>query len=274
MAVDTSRWPRLEGGGSLRAVANTRGYGRGGGSVSSSRWQGGRPVRDSPQRMDIRRADVLVIGTGGAGIRAAIAAAEAGAAVLVVGKRGRRDAHTSLAAGGMNGALATVDPMDTWEQHFADTVVEGYLLGDPRVAEIMAREAPAASWSWPGGGAHSPRTDDGRSTSGSSARTGGDAPLRGRLHRPGHAAHPGRPGRALEIPIARGAVRVPPAGRRRRVLRRVRLRPARRSADGVRGRSGRPVRRRPHALWRRNSSRAGTRTSARRWRWPSRPGAG
>jgi succinate dehydrogenase / fumarate reductase flavoprotein subunit len=64
--------------------------------------------------------------------------------VLVIGKRGRRDAHTVLAAGGMNAALATVDPEDSWQQHFADTLREGYLLGHPRVAEIMAREAPAA----------------------------------------------------------------------------------------------------------------------------------
>src|SRR4029079_13327076 len=74
----------------------------------------------------------------------AIAAHEVGARVLVLGKRGRRDAHTVLAAGGMNAALATVDPEDSWQQHFADTLQEGYLLGHPRVAEIMAREAPAA----------------------------------------------------------------------------------------------------------------------------------
>src|SRR5262245_63827750 len=91
-----------------------------------------------------RTTDVLVVGTGGAGIRAAIAAAEAGAEVVVVGKRARRDAHTSLAAGGMNAALGTVDPQDSWHQHCADTLREGYLLGDPRVAEIMAREAPGA----------------------------------------------------------------------------------------------------------------------------------
>jgi len=98
--------------------------------------------------------DVLVIGTGGGGLRAAIAAHDAGARVLVLGKRGRRDAHTVLAAGGMNAALATVDPEDSWQQHFADTLREGYLLGHPRVAEIMAREAPAAvreleSWGCP-----------------------------------------------------------------------------------------------------------------------------
>jgi succinate dehydrogenase / fumarate reductase flavoprotein subunit len=102
----------------------------------------------------IRRCDVLVIGTGGAGVRAAIAAKDAGADVVVVGKRVRRDAHTTLAAGGMNAALGTVDPEDSWQQHFADTLIEGYLLGDPRVAELLAREAPDAvheleSWGCP-----------------------------------------------------------------------------------------------------------------------------
>src|SRR5437763_1791433 len=106
-------------------------------------------------------SDVVVIGTGGAGIRAAIAAREAGAAVLVVGKRGRRDAHTSLAAGGMNAALATVDPQDTWHQHFPDTLIEGYFLGDPRVAELMAREAPVAVEELAAWGCPFARTPDG-----------------------------------------------------------------------------------------------------------------
>ena len=88
--------------------------------------------------------NVLVIGSGAAGLRAAIAAHLAGTEVLVIAKRARRDAHTSLASGGVNAALGTRDPEDTWEQHFADTLKEGYFLSDPRVVEIMAREAPAA----------------------------------------------------------------------------------------------------------------------------------
>jgi len=86
-------------------------------------------------------ANVLVIGSGGAGLRAAIAADRAGAEVVVVGKRARLDAHTVLASGGINAALGTRDPEDSWQQHVADTLAEGYLLGDPRVAEILAREA-------------------------------------------------------------------------------------------------------------------------------------
>jgi succinate dehydrogenase / fumarate reductase flavoprotein subunit len=91
-----------------------------------------------------RVCNVLVIGSGAAGLRAAIAATEAGSQVLVVGKRDRLDAHTVLAAGGMNAVLGTRDPQDSWEQHFADTLREGYFLGHPRVVEIMAREAPDA----------------------------------------------------------------------------------------------------------------------------------
>ncbi|CAM5446885.1 oxidoreductase [Streptomyces spiroverticillatus] len=84
---------------------------------------------------------VLVIGTGGAGLRASIELAEAGVDVVAVGKRPKEDTHTSLAAGGINAALATMDPGDSWQQHAADTLKESYLLGDPRTAEIVTRGA-------------------------------------------------------------------------------------------------------------------------------------
>nr|MBA2740521.1 FAD-binding protein [Actinomycetota bacterium] len=87
---------------------------------------------------------VLVVGTGAAGLRAAIELAERGVDVLCVGKRRRDDAHTVLAAGGINAALGTVDPEDSWEQHAADTLREGYWLGDPESVELLCREAPAA----------------------------------------------------------------------------------------------------------------------------------
>jgi succinate dehydrogenase / fumarate reductase, flavoprotein subunit len=103
-----------------------------------------------------------VIGTGAAGLRAAIAAHQAGGEVVVVGKRRRDDAHTVLAAGGINAALGTVDPQDSWQQHFADTVREGYFLGDPRVVELMATEAPAAVRELADWGAPFARTPDGR----------------------------------------------------------------------------------------------------------------
>ena len=107
---------------------------------------------------------VLVIGTGVAGLRTAIELAERGVQVLCVGKRRRDDAHTVLAAGGINAALATTDPDDTWEHHAADTLREGYHLGDPRTVEILAQEAPRAIDDLVRYGATFARDDDGRLT--------------------------------------------------------------------------------------------------------------
>jgi succinate dehydrogenase / fumarate reductase flavoprotein subunit len=84
---------------------------------------------------------VLVIGTGGSGLRAAIELAERGIDVLVVGKRPKMDAHTTLAAGGINAALATVDADDTWQQHAADTLTESYLLADPVTVQVVTEGA-------------------------------------------------------------------------------------------------------------------------------------
>ncbi|KOV87150.1 L-aspartate oxidase [Nocardia sp. NRRL S-836] len=85
---------------------------------------------------------VLVIGTGGAGLRAAIELAERGVDVTVVGKRPRSDAHTALAAGGINAALGTMDEADSWQQHAADTIRESYLLANPEIVRIVAEQAP------------------------------------------------------------------------------------------------------------------------------------
>ncbi|EXG82101.1 L-aspartate oxidase [Cryptosporangium arvum] len=84
---------------------------------------------------------VLVIGSGGAGLRAAIQLAERGTDVLLVGKRPVADAHTTLAAGGINAALGTMDPADTWQQHAADTLKESYFLADPHTVRIVAENA-------------------------------------------------------------------------------------------------------------------------------------
>jgi len=107
-------------------------------------------------------AGVLVIGTGAAGLRAAIELAELGVQVLCVGKRRRDDAHTVLASGGINAALGTMDPEDGWEQHAADTLREGYWLGDPRSVELLCREAPAAIDDLVRWGAQFAREADGR----------------------------------------------------------------------------------------------------------------
>ncbi|RBP69541.1 MULTISPECIES: L-aspartate oxidase [Brevibacterium] len=99
-----------------------------------------RPVRRDT-REHVLTTSVLVIGTGGSGLRAAIEIAEAGVDVLAVGKRPKHDAHTSLAAGGINAALGTMDPDDSWQQHAADTIRESYGLANPRTVEIVTQGA-------------------------------------------------------------------------------------------------------------------------------------
>lgn len=86
--------------------------------------------------------DVLIIGAGGAGLRAAIAAAGRDARVLVVGKSLLGKAHTVMAEGGMAAALANVSPLDSWKAHFADTMKGGKLINNWRMAELHAKEAP------------------------------------------------------------------------------------------------------------------------------------
>tara|TARA_Y100000589_G_scaffold105455_1_gene99901 strand:- start:11734 stop:13497 length:1764 start_codon:yes stop_codon:yes gene_type:complete len=87
-------------------------------------------------------SNVLVIGSGGAGLRAAIEAKKSGVEVTVIGKRIKEDVHTVLAAGGINAAFGNVDKDDSWKQHFADTMIEGYGLSEPKMVELMAKEAP------------------------------------------------------------------------------------------------------------------------------------
>lgn len=97
----------------------------------------------TPQRTTERllSTSVLVIGTGGAGLRASIELAERGVQVLAVGKRRKHDAHTTLAAGGINAALGTMDAEDSWQQHAADTLRESYFLADPAIVETVTRNA-------------------------------------------------------------------------------------------------------------------------------------
>ncbi len=86
--------------------------------------------------------DVLVIGAGGAGLRATIAAAQAGLDVGVVCKSLLGKAHTVMAEGGVAGALANLDSKDSWQVHFMDTMRGGSFLNDPHTAELLAKEAP------------------------------------------------------------------------------------------------------------------------------------
>ena len=86
--------------------------------------------------------DVLVIGAGGAGLRAAIEASAAGTKVAVITKSLLGKAHTVMAEGGMAAAMGNVDDRDNWRVHFADTMRGGQYLNDWRMAELHAREAP------------------------------------------------------------------------------------------------------------------------------------
>jgi succinate dehydrogenase / fumarate reductase, flavoprotein subunit len=106
--------------------------------------------------------DVLVIGAGGAGLRAAIEAASAGAKVGVICKSLLGKAHTVMAEGGIAAALANVDDRDNWRVHFADTMRGGQYLNNWRMAELHAREAPECVRELEAWGALFDRTADGR----------------------------------------------------------------------------------------------------------------
>lgn len=84
---------------------------------------------------------VLIIGLGGAGLRAAIEFTERGIDCVAVAKRRKDDAHTTLAAGGINAALGTMDEQDSWQQHAADTIKESYYLADPHTVEVVTKNA-------------------------------------------------------------------------------------------------------------------------------------
>jgi succinate dehydrogenase / fumarate reductase flavoprotein subunit len=106
--------------------------------------------------------DVLVIGAGGAGLRAAIEAAAGGVSVGLVCKSLLGKAHTVMAEGGVAAALANVDDRDNWRVHFSDTMRGGQYLNNWRMAELHAREAPDRVRELEGWGALFDRTDDGR----------------------------------------------------------------------------------------------------------------
>jgi succinate dehydrogenase / fumarate reductase flavoprotein subunit len=91
---------------------------------------------------EVREHDVLIIGAGGAGLRAAIAATERGFSVGVVSKSLLGKAHTVMAEGGIAAAVGNVDPDDSWRQHFIDTMKAGKFINNWQMAEIFAKEAP------------------------------------------------------------------------------------------------------------------------------------
>jgi succinate dehydrogenase / fumarate reductase flavoprotein subunit len=111
-----------------------------------------------------RSCDVLIIGGGSAGLRAAIEAHDAGARVLIISKSRKGDPHTVLARGGINAALGTMDPEDNWMIHAADTLKEGEFLADYERVEVLCKSAPDAVNELVNGGARFHREKDGRLT--------------------------------------------------------------------------------------------------------------
>jgi succinate dehydrogenase / fumarate reductase flavoprotein subunit len=106
--------------------------------------------------------DVLVVGAGGAGLRAAIEAANAGVSVGLICKSLLGKAHTVMAEGGMAAALSNNDERDNWKVHFADTMRGGQYINNWRMAELHAREAPDRVRELEAWGAVFDRTPDGR----------------------------------------------------------------------------------------------------------------
>ena len=111
-----------------------------------------------------RSCDVLIIGGGSAGLRAAIEAHDAGAQVLVISKSKKGDPHTVLARGGINAALGTMDPQDNWMIHAADTLREGGFLADYERVEVLCKSAPESINDLVNWGARFHREKDGRLT--------------------------------------------------------------------------------------------------------------
>ncbi|MDA1196613.1 MAG: FAD-binding protein [Nanoarchaeota archaeon] len=90
------------------------------------------------------KTDVLIVGSGGAGLRCAIELHDKKVDCIVVGKCKQRDAHTILATGGINAALGTFDPEDSWQLHAADTIKDGGMLNDAKAVELLCKNAPDA----------------------------------------------------------------------------------------------------------------------------------
>jgi succinate dehydrogenase / fumarate reductase flavoprotein subunit len=113
-------------------------------------------------RCIVHEHDVLVIGAGGAGLRAAIEASGAGVKVGVICKSLLGKAHTVMAEGGMAAAMGNVDDRDNWEVHFSDTMRGGQYLNNPIMAERHAKDAPARVRELEAWGAVFDRTKDGK----------------------------------------------------------------------------------------------------------------
>lgn len=114
------------------------------------------------QKYEIHEHDVLVIGAGGAGLRAAIEASAQGLSVGLICKSLLGKAHTVMAEGGIAAALANVDAQDDWKTHFRDTMLGGKMLNNWRMAQLHAQEAPKRVKELERWGAVFDRTKDGK----------------------------------------------------------------------------------------------------------------
>ena len=114
------------------------------------------------EQYEVREHDVLIVGAGGAGLRAAVAAAQHGLSVGIVTKSLLGKAHTVMAEGGIAASVGNVDPDDSWRQHFIDTLKSGKFLNNWRMAEIFAKEAPDRVYELEQWGALFNRTPEGK----------------------------------------------------------------------------------------------------------------
>src|SRR5260370_41876051 len=113
---------------------------------------------------DIQRLpyDVVGIGAGGSGLRAAIEARAAGNKTAIISKSLFGKAHTVMAEGGAAAAMGNVNPRDNWQVHFRDTMRGGKFLNNWRMAELHAKEAPDRAWELEAWGAVFDPTNDGQ----------------------------------------------------------------------------------------------------------------
>src|SRR6202012_4047947 len=113
---------------------------------------------------DIERIpyDVVVVGAGGSGLRAAIEARLAGKKTAIISKSLFGKAHTVMAGGGCAAAMGNANPNDNWMVHFRDTMRGGKFMNNPRMAELHAKEAPDRVWELEAWGALFDRTPEGK----------------------------------------------------------------------------------------------------------------